>query len=128
MEECRLVKKLFDMGIIDIYTRVDLINKAPRIGEIVVKKVKGNITNITKTDRGDFYIAMKYLKETYYNNNEVSRQLTDIAYDLQTLTISERARDEMDVPKILCQKFDGTMIGIPVMRTHRIIWQLLDEM
>ena len=128
MEDCRLVKKLFKMGIIDVYTEVDLINNAPQIGCIVVKKTKGNITTITKADRGDFYVAMNHLKKTYYNNNEVSKQLVDIAHNLEMITIFEDRYDEMDIPKIYCQKLDGTVVGIEVRKTHKIIWELLQEM
>ena len=127
MKKGILVEKLRQLNIIDEETAEELIAKIENKGHFIMVFKKLSTGCIAKVDKGEFFVVMEYLKETYNENNEVSRQLIEIIPELEEISIDEPRCESMEVPCIVCRKKDNQLHAIAVRRTHRIIWAILNE-
>ena len=129
--EAKLLKKLAKENIVSSEILTELLKRITQLDfaqeKVTVIKVNKKETT-SEVEKGDLMVAMEYLKETYEKNNEVSKKLVEIIPDLKSIIIYESRCNEMDVPKIWCTKKDEALVGIDVRRSHKIIWQLLNEM
>ncbi len=126
--EAKLISTLYQIGIIDNQKQAEMIEEMQKedMGKIIISRNKPACYNLTKVDKSELFVVMKYLKETYKDNNEVSRRLIEIMPNIEEIEINEVANATMDIPKIWCKISKHTLVGIEVRRCHKIIWHILN--
>lgn len=127
MREGNLVKKLVELVEVDEQEAEELKRKIPDMGDLKIKVKEKPITAVNVIDKGELFTVMQYLKEKYYKNNEISTQLVKIIPNLDMITIDVKRCKCMEIPQISCKEKTGAVKIIPVRRTHKIIWSLLNE-
>ena len=126
--EAKLIATLHQIGILDTQKQLELQREMQKedMGKIVIARNQWSCYKVTKIDKSEFSVVMKYLRDTFKDNNEVSSKLLRIMPDIEEIVINEIANSSMDIPKIWCKVSRYTMVGVEVRRCHKIIWHILN--
>ena len=127
MKKGILVEKLRKLKIIDEEVEKELKDKMEDMGHFIISFNEESTYKVVKVDKGEFFIVMEYLKETYHKNNEVSRQMVEIIPELEEISINVPRCENAEVPYIGYYNKNGQLRAIAVRKTHRIIWAILNE-
>lgn len=77
-------------------------------------------------NREDFFNHMKYLAETF-ENNENSSKLIKLIPEMTYITINQDINQTQDVPFIQYKLTDDEIRILKILRTHRIIWAFIQH-
>ena len=77
-------------------------------------------------DRDNFMRLMESIKDTFVTNNEISKKFVEIIPNVEKIIIDNDRNRDLDVPFVTC-KLDGKDKHIRIPRSHRVIWEILNE-
>lgn len=82
--------------------------------------------SVKKIDREKFMRLMESIKDTFVTNNEISKKFVEIIPKVEKIIIDNDRNRDLDVPFVTC-KFFGEEKHIRIPRSHRVIWEILNE-
>ena len=94
---------------------------------ISITVVRGSFAIMHAINRENFMDLLMSIKKNYSNNNYISSRLVEIIPDTKNIIIYEDRNEEVDIPFIVIEKFDGEKKGLKIPRCHKIIWGILNE-
>lgn len=125
--EAKLIRYLREQKLINQEEEKKLIGRIIPTGKIVIETHRqGKITS-SDIKRGEFFVVMKYLKEKYEKNNEVSSQLVKKIPGMLRIIIDDDRNEQMGNPIIEYRRRNGEDGTIVVRRCHKIVWGILNE-
>lgn len=92
---------------------------------IFICKEKGNLKT-KEVDRQLLYDLMEAIKNSFSEDNEISKKLLSYIPELDEIQIDKERNNQLDVPYIICKIQNKSEI-VEIRRHHKIMWSILEK-